>query len=1005
MIRLQTPPPTARHPEPRGAVESAVETTTVRIGTALLELIDRSGPPPFFSTRGLYGRLMRWSLQDPEFKTQLFRFIDVFPALRTRAEIERHFREYLGPYLSHAPPALRLGFQALVGSPRLLERALRRNISGVARLFIIEDRPALVRDAVRRLHRSRRAFTLDFLGETVVSEREADHYASHCLKYLDLLGKDEALEEVRIGNSHGVGPPLNTSIKLSALDSQIHPADPETAIVRLKGRLVPILRRARSFHAFVNLDMEHYALKDLTLRLYRSVLREPEFRGWTGLGIAIQAYLRESYKDLTDLIAWARAHRQPITVRLVKGAYWDYETVIAQQRGWPIPVFSRKEETDAAFERLSLLLLDNLDYVTPAFGSHNVRSLAHAITQAAARGIDHDRYEVQVLRGMAEPLETALIRLGCRVRQYCPVGDLIPGMAYLVRRLLENSSNEGFLVARFARRESAERLLANPAKLVTTPSIHRSREPTVSGTSTFRNFPHLDFTQSANRHSFRRALAMERRRLGKTWPLVIHGKPVQKGDSFPSINPAHPSQIVGEVALAGVNDAEAAVDAARSAAPVWSRWSPEKRAAAIERAASLLEANRLELAALEVIEAGKPWVEADADVSEAIDFCRFYAAEARRLGKPELTQRIPGEENVHHWLPRGVAAVIAPWNFPLAILCGMTAAALVTGNTVIMKPAEQTPVIGARLMQIFVQAGIPAGALNLLNGFGDVGAHLVRHPDVDLILFTGSKEVGLDIWKAAGETRPGQRSLKRAICEMGGKNAMIVDADADLDEAIPAILYSAFGYQGQKCSALSRLIVLEEIHDQLLDRLTAAASDLRIGDPAEPGVFLGPLIDADARDKCQRYFEMGMTEATLVHSGKPPDGSGYYFAPAIFDDVPPSARIAREEIFGPVLSVLRAGNLEEAIHVANDHEFALTGGIFSRSPGNIKRARNLVAAGNFYINRTITGAIVERQPFGGFRMSGGGTKAGGRDYLTECMVPRVVSENRLRHGFAPLEDL
>ena len=353
-----------------------------------------------------------------------------------------------------------------------------------------------------------------------------------------------------------------------------------------------------------------------------------------------------------------------------------------------------------------------------------------------------------------------------------------------------------------------------------------------------------------------------------------------------------------------------------------------------------------------MLEVGKPWIEADADIAEAIDFCMFYAAEMRRMAAPERTAPVPGEDSFQAYLPRGVAVVIAPWNFPLAILCGMTAAALVTGNAVIMKPAEQSGAVAARLMEIAARAGVPAGVLNLVSGLGEeVGERLVNHPQVDLIAFTGSKEVGLKICEACGRTRPGQRQLKRMVCEMGGKNALIIDADADLDEAVLGAVYSAFGFQGQKCSALSRLIVLDEVYDRFVARLVEAVSDLKVGSPEEPSTLIGPVIDGAAQKKIAEYIALGKTEARLAFEGDAP-AEGYFIPPTIFVDVPPTARIAREEIFGPVLSVLKARDLDDALRIANDTEFALTGGFYSRSPANIERVKREFNVGNLYINRT-----------------------------------------------------
>jgi len=348
---------------------------------------------------------------------------------------------------------------------------------------------------------------------------------------------------------------------------------------------------------------------------------------------------------------------------------------------------------------------------------------------------------------------------------------------------------------------------------------------------------------------------------------------------------------------------------------------------------------------------------------------------------------------------------IAPWNFPLAILCGLTVAPLVAGNCVIMKPAEQTTVIAAALMDILTEAGVPPGVLNFVPGMGeDVGAHLVAHPKIDFIAFTGSRAVGCRIWETAGKTVPGQANLKKVVCEMGGKNALIIDNDADLDEAIPAALYSAFGFSGQKCSALSRIIVLDGVHDHFVDRFVAACASIPVGDPAEPGTLVGPVIDAEAQGKILGMIERGKKEGRMAFQSPLPAAlaaAGTYVPPTVFADVPPSASIAREEIFGPVVAILRARDLDEAFRIAMDVDYALTGGLFSRSPSALERAQREYRVGNLYLNRGITGAIVQRHPFGGFAMSGGGTKAGGKGYLENFLFPRAIAENVMRRGFTP----
>jgi len=975
-------------------------------GDKLFSLIEAAGAPALFGKKGFYGALMDWSMRDEHFKTQLFRFVDVLPTLTSSAEITRHLNEYLGEEQVKLSPALRLGLKAAGGASWLFGAGIKAQVTGMARQFMLGNDPKEILEILLKLHKQGIAFTVDVLGEAVVSEAEADQYAQRYLDLLDLLGREVSRWRPPCQSNDGQSgplPPINISVKVSALYSQIHPTDPSTAIQRISHRLRPILRRAKELHAFVNLDMESYVLKDLTLHLFQTVFLEPEFVSGPACGLALQAYLRDSEADLRTLVQWARAAGRRITIRLVKGAYWDYETVMAQQRHWPIPVFSSKPETDANFEGLSLILLENADAVDSAFATHNARSIANVLAQAERLGINQRQFEFQMLYGMADSIKSAVLQLGCRLREYCPVGELLPGMAYLVRRLLENTSNEGFLASKFAKDSTRDELLRNPADLVSRSTrIERPLKPTL-----FQNEPLTDFTIAEERERMAKAIADLRPRLGKRHSLIINNKPVSAQDWLPSLNPANQAEVVGYSAQASVEHAEQALGAARAAQPGWARLPAAERAALLEKIADLMRRDKSELCALEILEAGKNWMEADADVAEAIDFCGFYAASMRELGQPLCTQVVAGETNVQHWLPRGVGIIIAPWNFPLAILSGMTTAAVVAGNAVIMKPSDQTPVIAARLMDLCLEAGLPPGVVNLLTGPGDsVGAHLVGHPRVDFVAFTGSKEVGLKIWETAGRTLAGQVDLKKVVCEMGGKNCIIVDSDADLDEAVTGCISSAFGYQGQKCSALSRLVVLEENYDKFLARLMAAAASLQVGPAEIPGNIIGPVISRDAQERISKTIEAGKTQGKLAWQGAvPTDRNACYVSPSIFTEVPAASRLFREEIFGPVLSITRAKNFDEALALANDSEFALTGGLYSRSPENIARAKAEIVCGNLYINRPITGAVVERQPFGGFKMSGGGTKAGGREYLQNFLLPRVITENCLRRGFAPREEI
>jgi len=520
----------------------------------------------------------------------------------------------------------------------------------------------------------------------------------------------------------------------------------------------------------------------------------------------------------------------------------------------------------------------------------------------------------------------------------------------------------------------------------------------------FQNEPFIDFTIAAHRDAFKKALdeADHKIRAGgyKAAP-IINGNIIGGGETTPSIDPANPTITVGTVTLASAANVHEAIKNLKSGYVRWSKTPYGTRAEIIRAVGAKMRAERNALSALIVREAGKPWKEADADVAEAIDFCDYYADGMLELGPPKLMQKLPGENNHYYHIPRGIAVVIAPWNFPLAIACGMTVAALVTGNCAILKPAEQTSLIAGEFARILLECGVPKDAFAFLPGLGEVvGRELVAHPEVNMICFTGSKSVGLEIIKTAAQVQPGQESLKRVIAELSGKNAVIVDEDADLDEAIKGVLYSAFGFSGQKCSACSRCIIVGDAYEPFMNRLVAAAADLIVGAPSDPATLVGPVIDAESQARIQRLIAQIESTTKLAFKGNIPS-TGYFVPPTIFRDVDTSSPAWREEIFGPVVGCCQARDFEHAIELANDSSFALTGGVFSRSPANIELAVNNVKVGNLYINRGCTGAMVGRQPFGGFKMSGIGAQAGGPDYLLQFVHSRTVCENTMRRGFAP----
>jgi RHH-type proline utilization regulon transcriptional repressor/proline dehydrogenase/delta 1-pyrroline-5-carboxylate dehydrogenase len=515
----------------------------------------------------------------------------------------------------------------------------------------------------------------------------------------------------------------------------------------------------------------------------------------------------------------------------------------------------------------------------------------------------------------------------------------------------------------------------------------------------FANEPVLELRRATERSKL--AVGLGELRLALKVPVWI-GRERRFGEQIVSTDPGRPERVVALAASATPAEADAAVEGARAAFPTWSATPVRERAAALLRAAAWMRERRAGLAALAVRECAKPWPEADADVCEAIDFLEFYARGALQLQDGDATARgllqVPGERNGLRYVARGVCAVIAPWNFPLAIPMGMASAALATGNTVVLKPAEQAPGCGLRVVEALRAGGVPAGAIALLPGDGDTGAALARHRDVAMIAFTGSGPVGLQLLRTAADVQPGARQVTRVVAEMGGKNCIVVDSDADLDEAIPAIVESAFHYAGQKCSAAARVLVHEALHDALVARLSGAVAGLQVGPADDFGTDVPPVIEREARERVERYAAMAAEAGEIVTGARDVPGDGWYIAPVIAIGLPADSRVLREEVFGPLLTVEPVRDVEEAMDRVDALPVALTGGLFSRNPRTVARVIERSPVGNLYINRSTTGAMVGRQPFGGNRLSGTGTKAGGHDYLLQFVEPRVVTENTVRHG-------
>ena len=975
------------------------EQRIMALGTEMLD-IAKAHKSGMLSKQFYQDKIMDWSMKDHNFKVQMFRFVDAFPALTTPEMVHDHLVDYMTQPGVKAPPGMDLALKAGGVAKGLAAKTISGQITGMAKNFIAGTNAADALPMLSKLWKQGISFSVDLLGEACVSSAEADAYQA---KYLDLVENlvgtasgwtpSDRLEKDHVGTV----PRVNVSIKVSSLCALFNPIAPESSVADFMGRAKPILEAAHRNGVLINFDMEQYELKDLTLDTFMHACDTHEFEA----GLAMQAYLKSGVDDAKRICEWAKRTGRVVTVRLVKGAYWDYETIHAEQEGWPCPVWHEKWQTDQCFEDMVEVFLDHCPTepgqggVKLALGSHNVRSIGAALAGLEKRGLPREAIELQMLHGMADQLKHAAAEMGLRVREYVPVGEMIPGMAYLVRRLLENTSNESWLKAGFLDDADTSVLLADP------PSQRGSH-------------PKQDLVEiAAERHE----LSPSDLRIGDGKPFYTEPlRDFAEDDQRLAFGDAVSNSTVPNIANDRTPEqASAMIDQAHAAFPAWRDFDPYLRAEVLMRMAQMMRERRDELAGIMCKEARKAWREADADVCEAIDFCEYYARLAPGLFEPTRLGKFIGELDELWYQPKGVAVVISPWNFPLAICCGMTVAALVTGNTVVVKPAEQTPGIAKVMFDMLSDAlrkvGAPSGVLHFCPAPGETtGAAMVRDPRVNVIAFTGSKAVGLNIIQAAGVTPEEQSHVKRVVCEMGGKNAVIIDASADLDEAVLGVRYSAFGFQGQKCSACSRCIVVDPEGPNgkrmklFLERLGESTKTLVLGGATDPNTDVSPVIDTAPAATIERFIESARSEGLdeLVGSKDwPVMGIDDLIAPHIFTEVKESSTIYSQEIFGPVLAVIHAKDFDEAMRLANGHAYKLTGGVFTRKPTNIDRAKREFRVGNLYINRGCTGALVGRQPFGGFGMSGVGSKAGGPEYLMQFVDPRACCENTMRRGFAP----
>jgi RHH-type transcriptional regulator, proline utilization regulon repressor / proline dehydrogenase / delta 1-pyrroline-5-carboxylate dehydrogenase len=918
----------------------------------------------------LVERVQNWFLdviaEDDLLLRQVLRFVALLPSLRydrSRREVVRALRENVH-LLRHAqvtdPRRQRIQSRLLLRAARsvaLLARlmparpvgaVIDRAVGVMAGRFIVPESSAAVTERLDDLQSLGRSASLDQLGELVLTRHEAERYADAVIRLIDLAATHYGSSAARpLVNTAGI-PLAHVSIKLSALSTHFNPMAPESTAGEMCDRLLRILRHAKRCGTFVCFDAEHYAYRDLSLHIPALVLAAaPDLDDFHDFGFVVQAYLRDAVPFVERVAGLARRRGHRVQVRLVKGAYWDAETAEAEAQDVSAPTFWNKAETDIHFQQLVLCILEQSDVLTLAVGSHNLREHAFAEIVRSQVYPHAPVIEHQVLHRMTEGVARALAALGWATRDYVPVGDLVPGIAYLVRRILENASQVGIL-AQSRDKLSAEAVATDPAHSLSqlTASGDYAWDPAIRALDErFRPSPPVRLHLPAERQAFARVLA---------------------------------STDVHTPTFVTPGDVPCLVRQALRGAEAWQAVPPKARSAVLIRAAEQMRAQRLSLAALIVREGRKVWGEALADVDEAVDYLRFYARSSVHWHSV-LRDRMRA---------LGVAAVIAPWNFPLAIPCGMTAAALAAGNAVMLKPAEQTPATGAALAELLHASGVPLDALVFVPGDAQVGAALVANDQVDIIAFTGSWEVGARIFSTSAGVPT--RRLRRVIAETGSKNPIVVTASADLDVAIEGILRSAFSHAGQKCSACSRVIVDARLALPLAERLGQAARELRTGSAEDPATQLNPVITTADAERLRAASRRAAAEV-LATGGRVVIDATDHMAPA--DLVGPAVFLlrqgvdpaqlpsAKEELFGPIVHIIPYDTPQEAVRLANSVPYALTAGVFAQSAEDVDFFARRLDTGNLYINRPITAARVGVEPFGGFKRSGTGPKAGGDEYI------------------------
>ncbi len=895
--------------------------------------------------------------------------------------------------------AIRAGIKAVGFVPATpLAWLVRFKVRFMAKRFIAGESIGQVKSSFAKLFSSGRDVTLDQLGEWVVSEREADHYCQQVIDIISGLGQyipQGARNAAKINRAH-------ISIKVSALGNDFRPYAEEETYSQVAPRLKKILLEAKKQQVFINIDAEHYDYRDTVFNIYRKVLLSvPELKDYQQTGIVVQAYLRDAFQHLQDIITLAKARNLCMPIRLAKGAYWDAETIEAEAHAFDAPQFLNKEETDLHFRQLAMCIFEHFPHLQLCLASHNY--VDHCFVEALKKTkFPHlPPIEHQCLHMTYEALSVGLSKMNWPTRNYVPVGNLLVGMAYLVRRIMENSSQVGVL--QLMRSHKNQSLLRPPEE------IHRrnleegklQRDPAQQSlTAEFYNMAPLRLSVVRQRNAAFSALEhFEKTEMGKKYLNTF----IPSGEWKSVFCPSDPQKLVGEIVEATLDDAERACTASEKAylSGTWAKSHWPVRSSVLLSAANALLVKRKYLASLIIYEVGKSIPEAYADVDEAVDFLRFYAHQEGKI-----------HSNGDTFAGRGPIAAITPWNFPLAIPCGMVAAALVAGNTVIFKSAEQSPLIGQVLVSILHQAGVPKNVLIHLPGPGEsVGNYLLHSHRIAGVVFTGSKDIGRMIIQTCLSRFVHNKLFNkhlpvRAIAEMGGKNAVIVTANAELDETVTGLLNSIFGHAGQKCSAASRILVDNTVKERLVERLREACYGLKVCEAFYPACAINPVVSGEDQNRLKRQIAQAAEEALTCGGKVIVDRSreslpGHCVGPVLielpFERALRPESFAQRELFGPIAHIVGFDRPEQALKLFNSTEYALTGGIFSQSQDEIDYYTRFMLAGNIYVNRNITGARVHIEPFGGFKMSGTGPKAGGRDYLPSLHI-NISQARKLDHG-------